>query len=62
MITINRELIRGGVGTDILTACLKRHGEALPEMQRLRAYVQHSRQQQHQKEDDSAVTHQFLAT
>ena len=40
MITINRELIRGGVGTDVLTACLKRHGEALPDMQRLRAYYE----------------------
>ena len=40
MITINRELIRGEVGTDVLTACLNRHGEALPEMQRLRAYYE----------------------
>ncbi len=40
MITISRELIRDGVGTDILTACLKRHEAELPEMQRLRAYYE----------------------
>ena len=40
MITINRELIRGGIGTDVLSACLKRHDAMLPEMQRLRAYYE----------------------
>ncbi len=40
MITINRELIRGGIGTDVLSACLKRHNALLPEMQRLRAYYE----------------------
>ena len=40
MITINRELIRDGIGTDVLSACLKRHDAMLPEMQRLRAYYE----------------------
>ena len=40
MITISRELIRDGVGTDILTACLKRHDALLPDLQRLRAYYE----------------------
>ena len=40
MITINRELIRNGIGTDVLSACLKRHDAMLPEMQRLRAYYE----------------------
>ena len=40
MITISRELVRDGVGTDVLTACLKRHDALLPDMQRLRAYYE----------------------
>ena len=40
MITIDRGLIRGGIGTDVLSACLKRHDALLPEMQRLRAYYE----------------------
>ena len=40
MITISRELIRDGIGTEVLTACLKRHDALLPDMQRLRAYYE----------------------
>ncbi len=40
MITISRELVRDGIGTDVLTACLKRHDALLPDMQRLRAYYE----------------------
>ena len=40
MITISRELVCDGVGTDVLTACLKRHDALLPDMQRLRAYYE----------------------
>ena len=40
MITINRELIRDGIGADVLSACLKRHDAMLPDMQRLRAYYE----------------------
>ena len=40
MITINRELISGGIGTNVLSACLKRHDALLPDLQRLRAYYE----------------------
>ena len=40
MITISRELVRDGISADVLSACLKRHDEELPEMQRLRAYYE----------------------
>ncbi len=40
MITIRRELIREGISTDVLEACLKRHAAEVPELRKLRAYYE----------------------